>query len=203
MSRDIVDLPRLQHFHEGQRSARRPFHHQPDLRHLRRQSRHLFGLRAEHGLRHQTAGAGGVDHQSRRSRRVHVRSQYIPGQSGRGRFLRADGEGDQPGRLGKGPDDIGAARRRARLPHHRRYHDGAQSVLRRVLSRDASGQPLHPRDVQSDGGTARPSFDALSRRRRHGPIGAAVHRVHGATRALRRVHEEMRAAARRFVRFLL
>ena len=37
----LVDLPRLQHLHEGQGPARRPLHHQPDLRHLRRQPRHL------------------------------------------------------------------------------------------------------------------------------------------------------------------
>ena len=37
----LVDLPRLQHLHEGQGSARRALHHQPHLRHLRRQPRHL------------------------------------------------------------------------------------------------------------------------------------------------------------------
>ncbi len=31
----VVDLPRLQHLHEGQGPARRPLHHQPHLRHLR------------------------------------------------------------------------------------------------------------------------------------------------------------------------
>ena len=41
--------------HEGQGPARRRLHHQPDLRHLRRQPHHLLGLRAEHGLRHQDA----------------------------------------------------------------------------------------------------------------------------------------------------
>ena len=51
----LVDLPRLQHLHEGQGPARRPLHHQPHLRHLRRQPRHLRHLRAEHGLRHQAA----------------------------------------------------------------------------------------------------------------------------------------------------
>ena len=35
MPQHLLDLPRLQHFYEGQRSARRPFHHQPHLRHLR------------------------------------------------------------------------------------------------------------------------------------------------------------------------
>ena len=31
----LDDLPRLRHLHEGDRSARRPLHHQPHLRHLR------------------------------------------------------------------------------------------------------------------------------------------------------------------------
>ena len=31
----VDDLPRLRHLHEGDRSARRALHHQPDLRHLR------------------------------------------------------------------------------------------------------------------------------------------------------------------------
>ena len=53
----VVDLPRLQHFHEEQGSARRAFHHQPHLRNLRRQPRDLLGLRAEHGVRHQAAAA--------------------------------------------------------------------------------------------------------------------------------------------------
>ena len=47
----VVDLPRLQHLHEGQGPARRALHHQPDLRHLRRQPRDLLGLQPEHGLR--------------------------------------------------------------------------------------------------------------------------------------------------------
>ena len=31
----LVDLPRVQHFHEGERSARRTFHYKPHLRDLR------------------------------------------------------------------------------------------------------------------------------------------------------------------------
>ncbi len=100
----LVDLPRLQHLHEGQGPARRPLHHQPDLRHLRRQPRHLRLLRPEHGLRHPPAGHGRVDRQPRRGGRVHVRPQHLPGQPGRRRLLRADGQGDQPRRLGQGPE---------------------------------------------------------------------------------------------------
>ena len=82
---------------------------------------------------------GRVDRQPRRGGRVHVRPQHLPGQPGRRRLLRADGQGDQPERLGEGQ-----ARPRprtpptARLPHDRRHHDGAQPVHRRVLPRGAA-----------------------------------------------------------------
>ena len=101
----VVDLPRLQHLHEGQRPARRALHHQPHLRHLRRQPRHLRHLRAEHGLRHAPAGHGRMDRQPRRSRRVHVRPQHLPGQPGGRGLLRADGQGNQSRRLGEGAED--------------------------------------------------------------------------------------------------
>ena len=106
---------------------------------------------------------GRVDRQPRRGRRVHVRPQHLPGQPGRRGLLRADGQGDQPRRLGEGQEDRGAARGRPRLPHHRRHHDGAQSVHRRVLPRDAAREPLHPGDVLPDGRAARASVDAVSR----------------------------------------
>ena len=59
-----------------------------------------------------------------------------------------------PSVLGEGGEDRGAECRRARLPDDRRHHDGAQSVHRRVLSRDAARQPLHARDVLPDGRAA-------------------------------------------------
>ena len=127
VSQHVFHFSRIQHFHEGQRSARRPLHYQPHLRHLRRQSRHLRELRAEHGFRSQAAGHRGVDRQSRRGRRVHVRSQYFPGQSGRRGFLRADGEGNQSQGAGESGINSGTAFQRTRLPHHRRHHAGAQS----------------------------------------------------------------------------
>ena len=108
-----------------------------------------------------------------------------------------------PERLGKGQDDRGAARRRSRLSHHRRHHDGAQSVHRRILSRDAARQPLHARDVLPDGRAPRSSFDALSGRRRHRADDPAFHRLSRPADAVLRVHEEGRAAARRSVRLLL
>ena len=93
--------------------------------------------------------------------------------------------------------------RPARLQDHRRHHAGPQSVHGRVLPRDAANQPHDPRDVLPDGRAARPSVDALSRRRRHGAHRAALHRLPRPPDAVRRVHEEMRAAARRPVQLLV
>ena len=59
------------------------------------------------------------------------------------------------------------------------------------------------RDVLPDGRPARPSLDALSRRRRHRAHAAALHRLPRPADEVRRVHEEGRAAARRPVRLLL
>ena len=50
-----LDLPRLLDLHEGQGPSRRPLHHQPHLRHLRGQPRHLLLLRPEHGVRRAAA----------------------------------------------------------------------------------------------------------------------------------------------------
>ena len=71
-----------------------------------------------------------VDHQPGRGRRVHVRPQHLPGEPGRRGFLREDGARNQSRRLGKGRKDRGAARRGARLSHHRRHHEVAQSRSR-------------------------------------------------------------------------
>ena len=65
--------------------------------------------------RHQAAGHRRMDHQSRRSRRVHVRPQHLSGQSRRRRLLREDGQGDQSRCVGQGAADTCAARRRSRL----------------------------------------------------------------------------------------
>ena len=125
-------------------------------------------LRAEHGVRRPAARHGRMDHQSRRSRRVHVRPQHLPGQSGRRRFLRADGQGDQSRRAGTRPNAPTCPHAdTARLSHDRRHHARAQSVYRRVLSRGAADEPPDARDVLPDGRPARASLDALSRRRRH------------------------------------
>ena len=95
------------------------------------------------------------------------------------------------------------ARQHPRLPHHRRHHDGAQPVHRRVLPRSAADEPADARDVLPDGRPARPPLDALPRRRRHRADAAALHRLPRPADEVRRVHEEGRAAARRPVRLLL
>ena len=85
---------------------------------------------------------GRMDRQPRRGRRIHVRPQHLPGQPGRRRLLRADGEGNESRRAGQGRAHRRAARRPAWLSDHRRHHDGAQSVHGRVLSRSAADEPL-------------------------------------------------------------
>ena len=108
-----------------------------------------------------------------------------------------------PGVLAKAENTAGAARRRARLPHHRRHHAGAQPVHRRVLPRGAAGQPVDAGDVLPDGGSARAPVHAVPGRRRHRRDHPADDRLHDPADALRRVHEEGRADARRPVRLLL
>ena len=110
MPQHLVDLPRLQRLHEGEGPAGRPFHHEPHLRHLRRQPCDLRLLRAEHGVRRPSAGTGRVDHQPGRGGRIHVRPLHLPGQPGGGRFLRANGPPDQSARVALG------RRRRHRTP---------------------------------------------------------------------------------------
>ena len=88
-------------------------------------------------------------------------------------------------------------------PHHRRHHDGAQSVHRRVLPRGAADEPL-----------TREMFCLMEGRHVHpstlypGGVGTvptrpALHRLPRPADEVRRVHEEGRAAARRPVRLLL
>ena len=177
----VVDLPRLQRLHEGQGPARRPLHHEPHLRHLRRQPRDLRRLRAEHGVRRQAAAPRRVDHQPRRGRRVHVRPQPLPGQPGRRRLLRADGQGDQPVGAREGRD--GPPRRTPRVHGYRTIADIMRALnpfTGDVLPRGAADEPAHARDVLPDGGPPRPPLDALPGRRRHRADGAALHRLPGA-----------------------
>ena len=84
---------------------------------------------------------------------------------------------------------------RARLPHHRRHHDRAQSVYRSFLSRSSGHEPHDARDVLPDGRPPRSSVHALSGRRGHGAHRPALHRLPGPPDEVCRVHEEGRAPA--------
>ena len=154
----LVDLPRLQHLHEGQGPARRPLHHQPHLRDLRRQPRHLLVLRPEHGLRRPATGPRRVDRQPRRGRRVHVRPQHLPGEPGRGRLLREDGGRDQSRASSNRPT---APRRRtspttATAPSATSCGRSTRSRASSTAKRSRSAA-VHARDVLPDGGTPRAS----------------------------------------------
>ena len=196
VSQHVLDLPRLQHLHEGQRSTRRALHHEPHLRDLRRQPRDLFVLRAEHGVWRGTARARRADREPRRSGRVHVRPQHLPGEPRRRGLLREDGRRDQPGRARAGESHRSPARIRARIPHDRRHHAVAQSVLGRVLPRGAPSQPVHARDVLPHGRPPRTPVDAVSGRGRYDRHHPTVHRLLHPAHALRRVHEARGADAR-------
>ena len=199
----VLDLPRLLDLHEGQGPARRPLHHQPDLRHLRRQPRHVRLLRPEHGVRGQAAEHRRVDRQPRRGRRIHVRPQHLPGEPGVRGLLREDGARDEPVGVGEGQGHRGAERGHPRLPHDRRHPQRVQPVRGRVLPRGAAGQPVDARDVLPDGGAPRPPVDAVPGRRRHDADDPAVHRLPHPPVPLRRVDEEGRADARRRLRLLV
>jgi hypothetical protein len=146
--------------------------------------------------------AGRVDRQPRRSRRVHVRPQHLPGQPGRRGLLRADGEGDQSRRAGPRP-----RRPRRRTPICTATAPsptscGAQSVHRLVLSRSAADEPHDARDVLPDGRPPRAPSTLYPGRRRHVPT-VQLFTDYSCADEVRRVHEEGRAAARRPVRLLL
>ena len=200
---DVVAVPRLQRVHEGQGPARRALHHQPHLRHLRRQPRGLLLLRAADGLRRQAAAAGRVDRQPRRGRRVHLRPHHLPGQSGLRRLLRADGQGDQPERVGEGPADGRAGRRAPRLRDDRGHHDVVQPVHGRDVPRGAAHEPDRARDDLPDGGAPRAPVHDLPGRRGHGGDADAAHRLPDPADPLPGLHQEGRRHERRRLRLLL
>ena len=79
----------------------------------------------------------------------------------------------------------------------------AQPVLGRVLPRGAGRQPVHPGDVLPDGGSPRAPLHPVPGRRRHHGHHPALHRLLHPAHALRGVHEEGRAHARRPLRLHL
>ena len=188
----LVDLPRLQHLHEGQGPARRPLHHQPHLRHLRRQPRHL-----RHATPRTWPSASGrppwPNGSSTSAKRPSTCSTTTSSRTTWSASISASRWSRRPipSVWDKAQQTAGAARRPMHgYKHHRRHHARPQSVHRRVLPRNAAHEPLYARDVLPDGRPARPSVDALSRRRRHRAHRAALHRLSRPADEVRRVHEE-------------
>ena len=164
----VVDLSRLQRLHEGQGPARRPLHHQPDLRHLRRQPRHLRDLRAEHGLRRASrrpwpsGSSTSAKPPSTCSTTTSSRTTWSASTSASRWCARPT---PACWRSPSAPPAQGAAlhgfRTIADIMRALNPFDGL------VLPRGAADEPRHARDVLPDGRPARASLHALSGRRRH------------------------------------
>ncbi len=175
----VVAVPRLQRVHEGQGPARRALHHQPHLRHLRRQPRRLLDVRAEHGLRGQDAAARRVDRQPRRGGRVHLR----PHRSSRTTWCSWTSASRWSGTRTRACWTRPRRPRRPhaerpRLPHDRRHHAVVQPVHGRDVPRGAAHEPHHAGDDLPDGGAPRAPLDDLpGRRRARWPTPHAVHRL--------------------------
>ena len=164
----LVDLPRLQRLHEGQGPARRPLHHQPHLRHLRRQPRHL--------------------------RRATPRtwpsaSARPPWPSGSSTSARPPSTCSTTTSTRTTSSAWTSASRWSRRPTPACWHKAEQTprphadlhgyrtiadIMRAlnpftgdVLPRSPADEPADARDVLPDGRPARPPLDALPRRRRH------------------------------------
>ncbi len=200
---DVVAVPRLQRVHEGQGPARRALHHEPHLRHLRRQPRGLLVLRAADGLRRQAAAAGRVDRQPRRGRGVHLRPHHLPGQPGVRGLLRADGARHQPERDGQGREHGRARDGHARLQDDRRHHALVQPVRRGDVPRGAAHEPDRARDDLPDGGAPRAPVHDLPRRCRDGGHADAADGLPEPAAALPGLHQEGRRDERRRLRLLL
>ena len=168
MPQHVVDLPRLQHLHEGQGSARRPLHHQPDLRHLRRQPRDLLRLRAEHGVRRASRrpSPSGSSTSARPPSTCSTTTSSRTTSSASTSASRWSSE-TNPGVL--------AQAKRTEAPHAAAHGYRTIADIMRALNPFAGEfyrealqvSRLHPRDVLPDGRPARPSLDALPGRRRH------------------------------------
>ena len=79
----------------------------------------------------------GMDRESRRSGRIHVRPQHFSGQPGRRGFLRADGEGDESFGACEGGKNGRAACESSRFPHDCGHHARAESVRTGSFYREA------------------------------------------------------------------
>ena len=199
---DVDDLPRVRHLHEGDRPPRYALHHQPHLRHLRRQPLHDVVPEPEHGLRRQAAGAGGPRLQPRRGRGLHVRPRDLQRLHGERGLLRADGEGDEPVAAPEGGVDSGAGIRHPRLQDDRRHHARAEPVHGRLLSGDPPGGALHARDVLPVRRSPHAPLDDHAGRRHGRHHAPDMHGLLRAADALHRLRQALGADARRPLRLL-
>ena len=160
----LVNFPRLQHLHERKGSTRRALHHQPDLRHLRRQSRDLFCYTQQmaYGVRPPALGEWIVnlgeaaeymfDH--------NIFQENLVGVDFCEKMVRET----NPGVWEKAQKAAGAGRAASRVSHDRRHHALAQPVRGRVLSRSArmsrmtremfclmEGRHVHPSTLYAGG----------------------------------------------------
>ena len=108
-----------------------------------------------------------------------------------------------PSVLAQAENDRRAARRRARLRTIADIMRAFNPFEGEVYKEALKVSPGHARDVLPDGGPARPSVDALSRRRRHDARADAVHRLPQPADRLPRLRQEGRRAERRRLRLLL
>ena len=166
----LVDLPRLQHLHEGQGPPRRALHHQPHLRHLRRQPRHLLGATPRtwptaSGRPHLGEWIVNLGEAAEYMFDHNIFQENLVGVD----FCEKMVAETNPGVLEQA--------NQTEAPHAGEHgYKTIADIMRslnpftgRVLPRGAPGQPVHPRDVLPDGRPPRPSVDALPGRRRHRP----------------------------------
>ena len=125
-------------------------------------------LRAEHGVRHQAAAAGGVDRQPRRGGRVHVR----PHRSSRTTWCSSTSASRWSRRRTRA---CWQKAEKTEAPHAElhgyrtiaRHHALVQPVHGRDLPRGAADEPDHAGDVLPDGGAPRAPVHDLPGRRGH------------------------------------
>jgi hypothetical protein len=148
-------------FMKGKDPRGRALHHEPHLRHLRRQPRRLLRATRRTWRTGQDAAARRVDREPRRGRRVHVRPHDLPGQPGLRRLLRADGRDTNPSVHGPRDKTDAPKRRRPRLQDDRRHHARLQPVHGRGSTASAPDEPDRARDDLPDGGAPRAPLDDL------------------------------------------
>ncbi len=152
---------------------------------------------AEHGVRRQNTAAGRVDHQPRRSGRIHVRPLHLSGQPCRRGLLRAAWSRRPTPACSNRPRK--PKRPMPRIHGFRTIGDIMESLnpFTGAFYREALQMSrLTRRDVLPDGRSPRSPLHALSRRRRHRAEHAGVHRLSRAADEICRVHEARRADAR-------